>query len=433
MNSIIKRKVFCIQIKLMSPLSVSSGEDEWTDADVLRDYNGTPFVAGSSIAGAMRAYLEKEKDCPCLLGYSYNSSGETKGKMSSLYISDITFEENVTYGVRDGVELDENKQAKDKNKFDMEIIEAGVEGIFYMEIVIRAQDDEENMSWEMSRVFQGINTGEIRLGSKKTRGFGKFKLISLAVKDYTQDNYLEYADAYKVLTWEKQSDELQKWLQIAKEERKMIHLEIPLRLEGGISIRQYAAKKNEPDFVQLMDHGVPVIPGSSFAGALRHRIESILRALEEDGNKLPNSVGTIIDRAFGYVEGKKSCASNIIISEVEIRGAKPLTIVRTGISRFEAAVRDGALYKERTYVDGEVDLEILVRKAKVPADTLWIVGILLLAIKDLQNGFLAVGGQTAIGRGIFSANGDIKIDEEEGREDEFIADAFKYMLEMKEK
>lgn len=182
-----------------------------------------------------------------------------------------------------------------------------------------------------------------------------------------------------------------------------------------------------------MDHGVPVIPGSSFAGALRHRIESILRALEEDGNKLPNSVGTIIDRAFGYVEGKKSCASNIIISEVEIRGAKPLTIVRTGISRFEAAVRDGALYKERTYVDGEVDLEILVRKAKVPADTLWIVGILLLAIKDLQNGFLAVGGQTAIGRGIFSANGDIKIDEEEGREDEFIADAFKYMLEMKEK
>ena len=31
----------------------------------------------------------------------------------------------------------------------------------------------------------------------------------------------------------------------------------------------------------------------------------------------------------------------------------------------------------------------------------------MLALKDLQNGFLAVGGQTAIGRGLFSADGPI--------------------------
>lgn len=36
-NRMIKRKVFYIQLKLISPLSVSSGEDEWTDSDVLRD------------------------------------------------------------------------------------------------------------------------------------------------------------------------------------------------------------------------------------------------------------------------------------------------------------------------------------------------------------------------------------------------------------
>ena len=33
-NRMIKRKVFYIQLKLISPLSVSSGEDEWTDSDM---------------------------------------------------------------------------------------------------------------------------------------------------------------------------------------------------------------------------------------------------------------------------------------------------------------------------------------------------------------------------------------------------------------
>lgn len=61
MSAVLKRKVFFIRIQLLSPLNVSSGEDEWTDADVLRDGKGNPFVAGTSLAGAMRAYLEKRK------------------------------------------------------------------------------------------------------------------------------------------------------------------------------------------------------------------------------------------------------------------------------------------------------------------------------------------------------------------------------------
>ena len=72
-------------------------------------------------------------------------------------------------------------------------------------------------------------------------------------------------------------------------------------------------------------------------------------------------------------------------------------MARTGISRFESAARDGALYKERTCVDGDINLNIIVRKNEEHKDEEWIIGILLLALRDLQNGFLAVGGQTAIG------------------------------------
>ena len=109
MNGILKRKVFFVRIRFTSPLSISSGEDEWTDSDILKDCDGTPFVPGSSLAGSMRAYLEKEKNAPCMLGYT---DREDTGKMSSLFISDLTLDKEFTIGIRDGVALDEIKSQK---------------------------------------------------------------------------------------------------------------------------------------------------------------------------------------------------------------------------------------------------------------------------------------------------------------------------------
>lgn len=63
----------------------------------------------------------------------------------------------------------------------------------------------------------------------------------------------------------------------------------------------------------------------------------------------------------------------------------------------------------------------------MPEDEKWILGILLLALKDLQNGFLAVGGQAAIGRGLFENNGAILIDGQEGLENQMIQESLKNM------
>lgn len=423
-NRMIKRKVFYIQLKLISPLSVSSGEDEWTDSDVLRDGTGRPFVAGSSLAGAMRAYLQKEKHESCLMGYT-GAHGD--GKMSSLFVSDLNFRKYEFTSVRDGVALNDGKTAITGSKYEIEIIEAGAKGQFFMELTVREQDDEQKMDSEIASIFRGIQKGEIRLGCKKTRGFGEFRLTFVNCKTYTSENYLEYCQAYDRETDKNTDNELDVWLAKVSEKAKMVHIEVPLKMKGGISIRQYAAKKNEPDFVQLTDHGKPVIPGSSFAGAIRHRIKEILERLAENGTELPYNVQKIIDISFGYVDGVKACASNIIISEAEIKGARPLTMMRTGVSRFESAVKDGALYKEKTYVDGELVLRLAIRKGVMPEDEKWILGILLLALKDLQNGFLAVGGQTAIGRGLFENNGAILIDGQEGLENQMIQESLKNM------
>ncbi|WP_456082527.1 RAMP superfamily CRISPR-associated protein [Mediterraneibacter sp.] len=434
MNGILKRTVLYVKVRFISPLNVSSGENEWTDSDVLRDHEGNPFVTGSSLAGAMRAYIEKEKTEQCLMGFSKpagRQNASDSGKMSSLFISDLNFDKGVTYGVRDNVALSDAKTAISQSKFDMEILEAGAKGHFYLELVIRAEDRatgrEKEMEQELAKILQGIQAGEIRIGSKKTRGFGQFKIESIGEKNYTKDNYLEYADAYDEIRWRNCENVLKKWLDVNSWIPKMIQIEVPLRLKGGISIRQYAARKGEPDFTQLTDHGIPVVPGSSFTGAIRHRIKTILQELEKTGVILPKEHTEIIDIAFGYVDKKSACSSNIIINESEIKNAKELTMMRTGVSRLESAVKDGALYKEKTYVDGTLSLKAAVKKGKYPEDEKWIIGVLLLALKDLQNGFLAVGGQTAIGRGLFSADGPIRIDGKEGLEDTYIAETIKNM------
>ncbi len=438
MSKLVKRIVIYVETQLHSPLSVSSGEDEWTDSDVLKDADGVPFVSGASLAGAMWAYLEYQKNESCLMGYAGRSGTDDTGRMSSLFISDMTFDEPTVSSVRDGVRLDANKTAVDGSKYDMEILEAGSRAHFYMELAIRSGDDEAGMKAEISKVFHGIRAGEIRLGKKKTRGFGELALLSVRSRTYNGDNLLEYAKAYQQSSWEKAADRLTEWLSYAAEETKLLHIEVPLKLQGGISIRQYAAKKGEPDFRHICDHGVPVIPGSSLAGAVRHRMDDILRDLygsveaPAESGKKPSSLmkyskADVMHRAFGCVEKTEAKASDIIFSEAEIQNARELTMVRTGVSRFESAVKKGALYKEKTYVGGEAVLHIAVRKRKDSASDQWITGLLLLALKDLQNGFLAVGGQTAIGRGIFAANGPIRIDGAEGMEDACISEAWERM------
>ena len=318
------------------------------------------------------------------------------------------------------------------SKYDMEIIEAGACGHFYMELTVREGDDESQMVREIAYAVKGMDDGEIRFGSKKTRGFGEVMVSKVSSRTYDAGNWLEYKDAYRDSTWENTVDEKSSLLANVPDENQMVHITVPLRMPGGISIRQYAAQKGEPDFVHLTDHGFPVIPGSSMAGALRSRILQIIAELQNNGYSLPMKTTDIINTAFGCVNGKEGHASRIIVGEMVIKDAdavdkpaKPLIMVRNGISRFESAARSGALYKEKTYVNGVMTLEIMVRKSvdhEEDEETKWIIGLLLLAIKDLQQGILAVGGQTAIGRGILMENGPIEIDGKIGEENNYISE-----------
>lgn len=406
MTMINKKIVYRIELKFVTPINVSSGYEGTTDSDVMTDFEGKPFIPGSSLAGAFRAYAEtkNKSDADSLFGYTKMVDGNDGGKMSSLFISDLTFEGEPKRIIRDSVALDDNKISQDGAKFDFEALEGETtKGYFYMEVTIRDVNKEQAFTKMIDDIFRGINSHEIRLGSKKTRGYGIVKIEDLKKKVFEGEGYLDYAGCYDEDKW---TDKDKYTVPDVKDsEGNYVHIEVPLKLTGGISIRQYAVKKNSPDFEHITDHGKAVIPGTSFMGAIRHRIKEILKTLSKDSQNI--NVDKMLDLMFGYVNGQEAHISNVVIDEAVIEGAKPLTITRTGVSRFESSAKNGALYQEKTYVGGNLTLNISVKKDINNED--WMVGILLLAIKDLQNGFLAVGGQTSVGRGIFEANDKVKI------------------------
>lgn len=419
MNSVVKRIVYRVELLFVSPISVSSGYEGMTDSDVLRDYDGNPFISGSSIAGAFRAYVQSKNKGNDIFGFA----NDEDGKMSPIFISDLKFDNKVINDIRDSVALDDNKITKEGAKFDFEVLQGNSKGYFYVELTIREKDNEELLVSALNEIFNGIHLKEIRLGSNKTRGYGIIDIDQIKMREFTKNNFLDYKDCYCESAWNNEP----KYKLDYSTKGHMVSIEVPLRLKGGISIRKYAVRKGAPDFEHMTDHGCPVIPGTSIMGALRHRIKEIIKELDKDSSYglYPNKM---IDEMFGFVSGKDAHISGVIVDEMVSEGAKALEMTRTGISRFENSARNGALYKEKTYVNGTFTLKLSINKENPNMD--WIIGILLLAVKDLQNGFLAVGGQTSIGRGIFEANGPLTIDGEENKEDEYIASSIVKYKEM---
>ena len=97
----------------------------------------------------------------------------------------------------------------------------------------------------------------------------------------------------------------------------------------------------------------------------------------------------------------------VVFGESIIEGAKALPMTRNKVNRFDASTVDGALYSEIAYFGGKTELEIMVKK-DTERNYQAFLGILDIIVKDILNGFLPVGGQTAVGRGIFETDGPVQ-------------------------
>lgn len=398
------RIYYKLNITLMSPLSISSGSDANTDKDVILDSEGNPFIPATSLTGILRSYVNENYGraiTNTIFGFTASTKEESlkaeakdpeyteRKSLVSVYDGLMTSgKEKLFITNRDMVAL-ENKVGKKGAKFDMEAVEPGTEFTAYIEL--KDSNYEETVEESLSAMKSGI----IRPGSKTSRGYGKVSL-KVSKKQFSKpDDWLDF-DMTDCNAWSEKDV-------IQLKDVSLSSINLKLKSKGGISIREYTTEPSTeeevmPDYMSMglhiakddKDNSVPVIPGTSWAGAFRDRYKEI--SGKENSEKL-----------FGFVHNKKddgddkTLKSSIIFGESQLSGGEYKTTTRNSIDRFTGGTKNGALYTEKTYYYGVTELNISFTRELEENEK----NNLAFCLADLHNGFLAVGGLTSIGRGLF--------------------------------
>lgn len=419
-NKILETIFIKANIKLISPISIGNAIEDNTDNDLLTDSEGKIFIPGTSIAGAVRSYLDNiYKDKEILNKYMGYSNGD-KGCQSSVYFYDAEIIKEGKITIRDGIALEEFlKVTKDTAKYNYEVAERDNVFSFKLELVIRKWNEEcKDEFYNITKiVIKAIQEGKILLGSKTNRGLGKVRLDNLqALKfDFNRPEALkEYLD----FSWDKDfSDnetvsfyEGNKVIDINSIELNkdsLTKIQVPLKVKDTLFIRNYLLSNDDVDAEQMNFDGKFIIPGTTWSGAFKHRMFIILYDLL-NGDKPTR----ILNDLFGEKgDNKKQLGkqSRIIFEEsISNDVARFHEIRRTKIDRFTGGACDKGLFESRVAVGGNTELNIWIKDAKEHE-----IALVLMCIYDLLSGFLAIGGETSVGRGILSSNEELEIKKED--------------------
>ncbi|MBF1009911.1 MAG: CRISPR-associated protein [Lachnoanaerobaculum sp.] len=443
MGKIIKKHYLKITFQLDSPLCIGSGRNDITDQDILRDARGIPYIPGSAVAGVLREACQgimDDKAWKYYFGYSSTNTGNKVKSDNDIIESQIIFYDatlvgdnkdkdgNPKYRIsqRDGVALNEYKSAKKQAKFDWEILEGDCK--FQTFIEISEEQSNVNEKVKVDEVLTNIakiwKETDIRFGAKTTRGYGKICNVEIIGKNFdftSKDEISSWIDfnIFEENSWENAilyEDMLNTLMKdniwTLKDNNR---LSLKLRLEGGLSIRRYSTEcsdeESAPDQEQLTtvkfdkngSEEVAVIPGTTWAGAIGHRMEELIKSSKVKEVEISKDY---IQKYyyFGTVDSKVKEKSLIYFNESKLTGGQFKKMSRNAIDRFLGSTAEGALFTEKIYIGGETTLDISFgdpyNTAVSYSDD--FIKALAATLTDLHEGYLAVGGATSVGRGIFS-------------------------------
>jgi CRISPR/Cas system CSM-associated protein Csm3 (group 7 of RAMP superfamily) len=432
-RNIYKRIIVKGTLFLDTPTCLGSGDsDSLTDLALLRDSvdEDKALLTGASIAGALRNYLrdyagkygelEAEGDLTNLLfGSARKILDQNKkvvivddGDQSPLIVNDSISTEKIDIELRDGVKIDgKTGTAATKAKYDFELLSAGTEFPLFFELLIEQGKDENQLKQALAIALSGFEkkedseSGEIAIGMKKRRGFGRCHVEQWQVWEFDlkDEKYRlawltfdrDWANEYAINPNEGKVKQI--FGDIGNDQRDRFTITAKFSLVGSMIIRsaEYSEHKR-PDAVHLKSKRneklESIISGTSLAGVLRHRAVRIVNTLEKDLQIVDDIFGTDISD-----NGNKDAkASKLTVYESEIKNTSELVQNRIAIDRFTGGALHGALFDAQPIFSGEVELKLELRN---PKDNEHEIGLLLLLLKDLWTGDLPIGGESSIGRG----------------------------------
>ena len=308
--------------------------------------------------------------------------------------------EQATTSIRDGVRVDvKTGSAADKAKFDVEVVERGTEFKLSLECVIRHEDDNDELEQLLLALLYGFEQGDIRLGARTRRGYGRGKVTSWEIRDLKMN---ERADVMAWLcdaVWSRPASSLTP-CSLPSDQRRYFHIEADFSLRTSLLIRSSPSDPKAPDMVHLNSVDHPVVPGTSFAGAFRHRAALIANTLG-----WPQGPADPVSEMFGPIHEQDSTeqqddlwASRVWIEEHLIENVESRWQHRVAIDRFTGGALPNALFNEKPIFPKESSTHLKLKLTLEEPDEAE-VGLLLLTLRDFWYGHAALGGETSNGRG----------------------------------
>lgn len=187
-RGLLERVLVTGNLVLETPALLGSGDAEGlVDMPLLLDpLEGRALLTGSSIAGALRNYLRRY-DKFCKSDYAEmlfgTESGESTSSQSLVFVDD-SLGDKPSVELRDGVAIDPRTgTAEDKARYDLELLKVGSSFKISFELLV-PEGREKELNKGLAIALQGLENGEISLGGRKSRGFGRCKVADWEIVRY---------------------------------------------------------------------------------------------------------------------------------------------------------------------------------------------------------------------------------------------------------
>lgn len=351
-----------------------------TDGDteqVLRRRDGTAFIQGTSLAGAMRSWLEQQEPPECALADSLFGCPDQAGHLT---VSDALFDRQSDSFTRPRLHIDPvSATGKDGGKFDVAHMGAGSKLQFTL--VWQGNWEQKHELDTVKKLLGAIHAGEICLGAQKTNGFGR---LALTVRHrqfhlkHEADRRAWLANDWKgeILALPAAASSGRVKFTVTGRAGSILVKTAPV-VDGGGRAKTYTPS--------LSEKGKAVLPGSSVKGAVRARVEYIAKVLGIDPNRT--------ERYFGREgRGEDNGLPGLVRFEDGVLSGHKRKISRIRIDRFTGGVQRQGLFTEEP-ISCAVTLTVTAPEEPV------LCALLVYALRDLGLGLYHLGSGWAVGRG----------------------------------
>ena len=393
-----------------SPLRVSNGGGGETDADVITDIRGLPFIPGTSIAGVLRRQCLSLGTDGNLVKSLFGDVDQTSKDIreSKVMVSDATLpdsaEENADFQIRprNSVHLNDNDRgtAKKGELCDFETVECRLPYTAVIELSDTAGE------WEIKALEAALSHWAregVSFGARTARGYGKTS-VSVSKRSFCFPEQLgEWVtfDPFASDSFAGRGFDAEPLEAKRPNADPQVEIVVSFRMKGTFSVRKYTTelpkegRRVAPDYSPLSNmEKLPVIPGTSWAGSFRHHMRLLARQTQRDPEAREEKLERI-DALFGKTEGVKQ-RSKIRFSETAVEGSEQYPITRIAVDRFTNAPRSARLFTSGVAWGGTGTLTVTL-----PSGTdAWLLRLLSAALNDLDLGLMTIGGEANVGRGL---------------------------------